>query len=114
MIDGPAHTTVRPNSGTRITESKCHVKEESETDSLDLTRPFCCVIRMAGSRGTSQEIPMNNGIIRDALTTTLALELEYREPSIFRETETKSARPTELQPLWGLFEDEFTISLEVI
>ena len=57
---------------------------------------------------------MNNGIIRDALTTTLALELEYREPSIFRETETKSTRPTELQPLWGLFEDEFTISLEVI
>ena len=30
---------------------------------------------------------MNNGIIRKALTTKLALELEYREPSISRETE---------------------------
>jgi hypothetical protein len=30
---------------------------------------------------------MNNGIIRKALTTTLALELEYREPFIVREVE---------------------------
>jgi hypothetical protein len=30
---------------------------------------------------------MNSGIIRKALTTTLALELEYREPFIVREVE---------------------------
>ena len=30
---------------------------------------------------------MNIGIIRSALTTKLALELEYREPSIVRESE---------------------------
>jgi hypothetical protein len=40
---------------------------------------------------------MNRGIIRDALTRTLALELGYREPSIFREIGTETERPTELQ-----------------
>jgi hypothetical protein len=50
---------------------------------------------------------MNSGIIRNALTTTHALELEYREPSIFRETGTKSERPTELEPPRGLLENEF-------
>jgi hypothetical protein len=40
---------------------------------------------------------MNSGVIRNALTTTLALELEYREPSIFREIGTETERPTELQ-----------------
>jgi hypothetical protein len=30
---------------------------------------------------------MNDGIVRNALTTTLALELEYREPSMVRESE---------------------------
>jgi hypothetical protein len=40
---------------------------------------------------------MNSGIIRNALTTALALELEYREPSISREIGTESERPTELQ-----------------
>jgi hypothetical protein len=39
------------------------------------------------SKRSSKEIPMNSGIIRKALTTTLALELEYREPFIVREVE---------------------------
>ena len=51
---------------------------------------------------------MNSGIIRKALTTTLALELEYREPSIFREIEPESEQLTELQQPGRLFEDEFT------
>ena len=49
---------------------------------------------------------MNGGIIRNALTTTLALELEYREPSIFCETVTKRSR--ELQDPERLFEHEST------
>jgi hypothetical protein len=40
---------------------------------------------------------MNSGVIRNALTTTLALELEYQEPSIFCEIGTETERPTELQ-----------------
>ena len=36
---------------------------------------------------------MNSGIIRNALATTLILELEYREPSIVREIGTKSEMP---------------------
>jgi hypothetical protein len=55
---------------------------------------------------------MNGGIIRNALTTRLALELEYREPSIFCETVTE--RPRELQDPERLFEDEFTGLLSVI
>jgi hypothetical protein len=55
----------------------------------------------------SKERPMNRGIIRDALTTTLALELGYREPS-FREIGTESERLTEPQHPARLFEDEFT------
>ena len=51
---------------------------------------------------------MNSGIIRNALTKTLALELEYREPSIFREIGTETERPTEFQHPGRLFEDEFT------
>jgi hypothetical protein len=54
---------------------------------------------------------MNSGIIRNALTSTLSLELEYREPSTFRETGTKSERPTELQPPGELFENEFAYLL---
>ena len=57
---------------------------------------------------------MNGGIIRKALTTTLALELEYREPSTFREIETKSERLTELQHPGRSFEDEFTCVLSMI
>jgi hypothetical protein len=57
---------------------------------------------------------MKSGIIRDALTTTLALELQYREPSIFREIGTRSDQPTDLQSPERLFEDEFTCLLRVI
>jgi hypothetical protein len=35
---------------------------------------------------------MNTGIIRCALTTKIALELEYREPSVSRELDLKPSR----------------------
>ena len=57
---------------------------------------------------------MNSGIIRNALTTTLALEREYREPSIVREIGAESNQPTEPQSPGGLFDDEFTCVLSVI
>ncbi|HXM67728.1 MAG TPA: hypothetical protein VN911_13415 [Candidatus Acidoferrum sp.] len=57
---------------------------------------------------------MKSGIIRNALTTTLALELKYREPSIFREIGTESDQPTELQHPGLLLEDEFTYLLNLI
>jgi hypothetical protein len=53
---------------------------------------------------------MNSSIIRKALTTTLALEFEYREPSISREIGTRSEQPREDEAEFqrrGLFEDEF-------
>ena len=53
---------------------------------------------------------MNSGIIRDALTTTLILELEYREPSVAREIETESEQPSEHQYPQQLFEDEFCLA----
>jgi len=53
---------------------------------------------------------MNGGIIRKALTTTLALELEYREPSIVRESE----RSRGLQSPERLLEDEFTYLISLI
>jgi len=53
------------------------------------------------------ERPMNGGIIRNALTTMLALEREHREPSIVREIRAESNQPTELQSPQRLFEDEF-------
>ena len=57
---------------------------------------------------------MNSGIIRNALTTALALELGYREPSIFRDPETESEPPTEPQHPGRLLEDEFTYLLSLI
>jgi hypothetical protein len=66
------------------------------------------------SKSNSKESLMNSGIIRKALTTTFALELEYREPSTFREIETKSERLTELQHPGRSFEDEFTCVLSMI
>ena len=57
---------------------------------------------------------MNSDIIREALTTTLPLELEYWEPSTFSEIETNSERPTELQHPGRSFEDEFTCLLSMI
>jgi hypothetical protein len=47
---------------------------------------------------------MNGGIIRNALTTTLALELEYREPSILREFESDYEPPAEHPCLEPFFE----------
>ena len=57
---------------------------------------------------------MNGGIIRNALTTTLALEREHREPSIVREIAAESNQLTELQSPQRLFEDEFAYLLSVI
>jgi hypothetical protein len=57
---------------------------------------------------------MNSGIIRNALTTTLALELEYREPPVFREIGTESEQHTELQHPGRLFEDESICLTSVI
>ena len=45
---------------------------------------------------SSKDTPRNTGIIRNALTTTLALELEYREPSIVREIGAESKPPQSL------------------
>jgi hypothetical protein len=57
---------------------------------------------------------MNTGIIHNALTLTrtLALELEYRESSVFREIETEPEWPTRSPALRRLFEDEFTCLLK--
>jgi hypothetical protein len=57
---------------------------------------------------------MNRDMIRDALTATLALELEYREPSSFHEIGTEDERSTELQHPGRLIEDEFTCLLSLI
>jgi hypothetical protein len=57
---------------------------------------------------------MNGGIIRKALTTTLTLELEYQEPSIFREIGGESDQPTEHQHAWRLLEDESTYLISLI
>jgi hypothetical protein len=54
---------------------------------------------------------MNSSIIRNALTTKLALELEYGEASIFG---TESEQPTELQFPGRLSEDEFIRLLSMI
>jgi len=57
---------------------------------------------------------MKSGIILYALTTALALELEYREPSVFRQIETESGPFTELQHPGRLLEDEFTYLLSLL
>ena len=61
---------------------------------------------------------MNSSIIRKALTTKLALELEYRAPSISREIGTRSELPredeAEFQRRGRLFEDEFARLLSMI
>ena len=57
---------------------------------------------------------MNNGIIRNALTTTLALELEYREPSVCRKIGAESDQLTERQHPGRLLEDEFAYHLSLI
>jgi hypothetical protein len=56
---------------------------------------------------------MNGGIIRKALTTTLALELEYREPSIVRELEPNPSGPQDFNSQGGYL-IEFAYLLSVI
>jgi len=57
---------------------------------------------------------MKSGIILNTLTTTLVLELEYREPSVFRQIETESGQFTQLQHPGRLLEDEFTYLLSLL
>jgi hypothetical protein len=57
---------------------------------------------------------MNIGIIRSALTTKLALELEYREPSISRELELNSSGPQDCNPYGDCLKIEFAYLLSVI
>jgi hypothetical protein len=57
---------------------------------------------------------MNSGIIRKALTTTLALELKYRDPSGAREIEADTNQPAELQSPGRVFEDQLAHLLSVI
>jgi hypothetical protein len=86
------------------------VKEDSEIGRFGSTAPFWGVTRVAipsKSKRGSKERPMNSGIIRTALTTTLALELEYREPSIVREIGAEADPPTEPQSQGRMFECEF-------
>jgi hypothetical protein len=57
---------------------------------------------------------MNGGIIRGALTTTLALELEYREPSIVREFEPNPSSPQDFNAQGDCLKIEFACLLSVI
>ena len=55
---------------------------------------------------------MNSRIIRNPLTTTLALERERREPSIVGEIGAECKQPTELQSPRRLLEDAFALPPE--
>jgi hypothetical protein len=57
---------------------------------------------------------MNGGIIRKALTTTLALELEYREPSIVRELKPNPSGSQDLNPQGDCLKIKFAYLLSVI
>ena len=57
---------------------------------------------------------MNGGIIRKALTTTLALELEYREPSIVGELEPNPSDPRDHDPQGDCLKIKFAYLLSVI
>ena len=57
---------------------------------------------------------MNSGIIRKALSTTLALELEYREPSMIRELEANPSGPQNINPQGDCLKIEFAYLLSVI
>jgi hypothetical protein len=50
---------------------------------------------------------MNIGVIRSALTTKLALELEYREPSISCELELNPSSPQDCNPQGDCLKIEF-------
>jgi hypothetical protein len=57
---------------------------------------------------------MNGGIIRKTLTTKLALELEYREPSFFRELEPNPSGPLDFNPQGDCLNTRFAYPLSVI
>jgi hypothetical protein len=57
---------------------------------------------------------MNSGIIRKALTTTLALELEYREPFIVREVEPSPSGSQNFNSHGDCLTIEFAYLLSVI
>jgi hypothetical protein len=57
---------------------------------------------------------MSNGIVRNALATALALELEYREPSIVRELEPNPGGPQDFNPQGDCLKIEFAYLLSVI
>jgi hypothetical protein len=57
---------------------------------------------------------MNDGIVRNALTTTLVLELEYREPSIVRELEPNPSGLQDFNPQSDCLRSEFAYLLSVI
>jgi hypothetical protein len=57
---------------------------------------------------------MNSGIIHKALNTTLALELEYREPSMVRELEPNPSEPQNINPQDDCLKIEFSYLLSVI
>jgi hypothetical protein len=57
---------------------------------------------------------MNIGIIRSALTTKLALELEYREPSIVRESEPNPSGSENFNAHGDCLKIEFAYLLSVI
>jgi hypothetical protein len=57
---------------------------------------------------------MNIGIIRSALTTKLALELEYREPSIVRESEPSPSGSQNFNTHGDCLKIEFAYLLSVI
>jgi hypothetical protein len=57
---------------------------------------------------------MNGGIILKALTTTLALELEYRERSIVRELEPNPSGHQDFNPQGDCLKIELAYLLSVI
>jgi hypothetical protein len=57
---------------------------------------------------------MKSGIIRNALTTTLALELEYREPSFVRELEPNPSGRQDFSPQGDCLKIELVYLLSVI
>jgi hypothetical protein len=57
---------------------------------------------------------MNTGIIRNALTTTLVLELEYREPSIVREIGVEATPAAESHYAGQLWEDECACLMKAV
>ena len=66
------------------------------------------------SKRSSKETPMNSGIIRKALTATRALELEYHEPSIVRESEPSPRGSQNFNTHGDCLKIEFAFLLSVL